>query len=76
MGASAADRLARDLRGLSCGRGEIPPGLGIRFVAVHRGLYDQSGFVGTGCADRAETMLRARGWRLLARDGPIATYAR
>jgi hypothetical protein len=72
----AADRLARELRGLSCGLGEIPVGLDIRFVAVHRGLYDQSGFFGAGCADRAETMLRARGWRLLARDGPIATYAR
>ncbi|HEY9457735.1 MAG TPA: hypothetical protein VIQ56_07515 [Gaiella sp.] len=72
----AADRLARELRGLSCGRGEIPAGLGIRFVAVHRGLYGQSGFFRAGCADRAEAMLRREGWRLLARDGPIATYAR
>jgi hypothetical protein len=72
----AADRLARRLRGLSCGRGAIPVELGVRFVTVHRGLYDQSGFFGTACADRAETMMRARGWRLLARDGPIATYAR
>jgi hypothetical protein len=72
----AADRLARALRGLSCGRGEIPPGLGIRFVAVHRGLYAQSGFFGAGCADRAEAMLRADGWTLLARDGPIATFGR
>jgi hypothetical protein len=72
----AADRLARRLRGLSCGRGEIPPELGIRFVAVHRGLYEQSGFFGPGCAARAEALLTARGWRLLTRDGPIATYAR
>ena len=72
----AADRLARELRPLSCGRGEIPAGLGVRFVAVHRGLYAQSGFFDAGCADRAEAMLRARGWQLLARDGPIATYAR
>jgi hypothetical protein len=72
----AADRLARALRGLSCGRGEIPAGLGIRLVAVHRGLYEQSGFFGAGCPDRAEAMLRADGWRILARDGPIATYAR
>ena len=68
--------LARELRPLSCGRGSIPADLGIRFVVVHRGLYAQSGFFGTGCADRAEAMLRAGGWRLLARDGPIATYAR
>ena len=72
----AADRLARELRGLSCGRGEIPRELGIRFVAVHRGLYEQSGFFGAACADGAEEMLRATGWRLLARDGPIASYVR
>ena len=31
---------------------------------------------GRMCPERAEAMLRADGWRLLARDGPIATYAR
>jgi hypothetical protein len=72
----AAERLARELRGLSCGRGEVPARLGIRFVAVHRGLYAQSGFFAPDCADRAEAMLRADGWRLLARDGPIASYTR
>jgi hypothetical protein len=72
----AADRLARELRGLSCGRGTIPAGLGIRFVTVHRGLYEQSGFFAADCADLAEAMLRAGGWRLLAREGPIATYGR
>jgi hypothetical protein len=68
--------LARELRPLSCGRGTVPGGLGIRFVAVHRGLYAQSGFFAPGCADRAEAMLRASGWRLLAREGPIAAYRR
>ncbi len=68
--------LARELRPLSCGRGTVPAGLGIRFVAVHRGLYAQSGFFGPGCAERAEAMLRASGWRLLARDGQIATFVR
>jgi len=68
--------LARELRPLSCGRGTIPDDLGIRFVAIHRGLYEQSGFFAAGCADRAEAMLRASGWHLLARDGEIATYAR
>jgi hypothetical protein len=57
----AADRLARELRDLSCGRGEIPDDLGVRFVTVHRGLYGQSGFFGAGCAARAEAMLRAGG---------------
>jgi hypothetical protein len=68
--------LARELRPLSCGRGTVPGGLGIRFVAVHRGLYAQSGFFAPGCADRAEAMLRSSGWHLLARQGPIAAYRR
>jgi hypothetical protein len=72
----AADRLARALRPLSCGRGEIPADLGIRFVTVHRGLYAQSGFFGPDCAAEAEAMLQAQGWRLLARDGQIASYVR
>jgi hypothetical protein len=72
----AADRLARRLRGVSCGRGEIPTSLGIRYVAVHRGLYAQSGFFGASCPEGAEAALRRAGWRLLARDGPIATYER
>ena len=72
----AADRLARRLRGLSCGRGSVPLDLGIRFVTVHRGLYDQSGFFGRTCPGRAEAALIESGWRLVVRDGPIATYAR
>lgn len=72
----AANRLARELRGVSCGRRPIPASLGIRFVAVHRGLYEQSGFFAADCPERAEVALRADGWRLLASDGPIATYAR
>ena len=68
--------LARELRPLSCGRGTIPADLGIRFVAVHRSLYGQSGFFAAGCAEQAEAMLQAHGWRLLARDGPISTYTR
>jgi len=72
----AADRLARRLRGLSCGRGSVPAGLGVRFVVLHRSLYAQSGFFGSGCAERAEAMLQADGWRLLARNGQIASYGR
>ena len=68
--------LARELRPLSCGSGTVPADLGIRFVAVHRGLYAQSAFFAAGCPDRAEAMLRASGWHLLARDGAISTYAR
>jgi len=72
----AADRLARELRGLSCGRGSVPPALGIRYVAVHRGLYRQSGFFGDACPERAEAALRSAGWRLVARDGPISAFER
>jgi hypothetical protein len=71
-----ATRVARELRGFSCGRGEVPRALGIRYVTVHRGLYAQSGFFGRTCPAQAEIALRAAGWRLLARDGPIATFER
>jgi len=72
----AADRLARALRPLSCGRGHVPAGLGFRYVVVHRGLYGQSGFFAPGCAELAEQALRRDGWRLLARDGPISSWER
>ena len=72
----AADRLARDLRSLSCGRGKVPAELGIRYVVVHRGLYGQSGFFAPGCAGQAEQALRRDGWRLLTRDGQISSWER
>ncbi len=68
--------LARELRPLSCGRGTIPDDLGIQFVAVHRGLYEQSGFFAPGCAARAERALAADGWRALAGDGTITVFTR
>lgn len=72
----SAEVLARDLRGLSCGRGVIPPSLGVRFVVVHRGLYRQSRWFGSTCADDAEAALQAQRWTLLARDGPISSWRR
>ncbi len=68
-----ADRVARQLRPLSCGRGEIPAR--VAYIAVHRALYRQSRYFGADCPDRAEAMLRERGWRLLERDGEVAVYA-
>ena len=68
--------LARELRPLSCGRGTVPDDLGIRFVAVHRALYAQSGFFAPVCAERAESALVADGWRRLADDGPITVFTR
>ncbi len=70
----ASELLARRLRGLSCGYGSLPPGLGIRFVAVHRGLYRQSEWFAPGCADRAEASLRRDGWQLLGREGPVSMW--
>ena len=72
----AAALLARDLRSVSCGRGEVPQSLGVRFVVVHRGVYRQSGWFAPGCADAAEAALRARGWTLLARDGALSSWER
>ena len=72
----AAALLARDLRSMSCGRGEMPRSLGVRFVVVHRGVYRQSGWFAPGCADAAETALRAQGWTLLARDGALSSWER
>ncbi len=74
--ARAAERVARRLRGLSCGYGTPPESLGVDFIALHRGLYRQSGWFAPGCADRAESALRRDGWHLLARDGVISTWRR
>ena len=74
VGPTEADRLARRLRPLSCGRGMVSAA--IAFVAVHRGLYEQSAYFGPDCTDRAEAALRRSGWRLLERDGAVAVYER
>lgn len=72
----AADRLARDLRGVSCGRGTVPAELGVRYVAVHRGLYRQSRFFAPACADAAERALRRHGWTRLAGGAAISVWRR
>lgn len=72
--ARASELLARRLRGLSCGYGSLPGRLGVRFVAVHRGLYRQSGWFAPECADRAEAALRREGWQLLGRQGEISMW--
>ncbi len=72
---TASAVLARRLRGVSCGVGSLPYELlGVRFVAVHRALYEQSGWFAPGCADRAEAALQLEGWKLLGRDGKISSW--
>ena len=50
--------------------------LGVRHIAVHGGLYRASPLVAPACRARAEAGLRRHGWRRVARDGPVALYAR
>lgn len=69
----AADTWARAHGGLSCGRGVVPTG--IEWVAIHRGMYAQSGTFSADCADRAKAALTAHGWRFIKSDGAIALYA-
>ena len=64
----AADRLARGCGRSPAGRGRRRrrfADLGIRYVAVHRGLYEQSAYVGAVCVPRAERALEAHGFRRL-----------
>ena len=68
----AAAAWARANRDLSCGTGRIPGG--IDWVAVHRGVYRQSGFFAANCPDRAEAALRAAGWRETGRDAVITMW--
>jgi hypothetical protein len=73
----AADRVARTLRPLNCGRWNVPRAallrrLGVRTVAVWRELYGARDPV--VCAAIAERELREHDWRLLRRDGPVALY--
>jgi hypothetical protein len=70
----AADRWARRNRSLSCGAGLVEEG--VRFVAVHRGVYRQSSFFAASCRTRAEESLSAQGFGQIARDGPIVVYER
>ena len=68
----AAAAWAKQHRELSCGVGRIPGG--IEWIAVHRGVYRQSGFFAADCPSRAEAALRAAGWREVARDAVITMW--
>jgi hypothetical protein len=68
-----ADEVARALRPLTCGtlQRQLLADLGVRYVAIHRGLYDA---FAKRCAARAAAALRAGGFRPLAADGPVTIY--
>ena len=72
----AADSLARRLRPLTCGRWtpelrRLLARLGVRYIAVHAGLYR---LARPRCAASARRALRAHGYRPLASDGAIAIF--
>jgi hypothetical protein len=74
----SADVTARELRPLNCGeapRNGALDSLGIRYVAVHRGLYLASG-IDPDCRAAAEAALRRRGFRPLASDGAVTVFTR
>jgi hypothetical protein len=76
-----ADEVARALRPLNRGdwSGAAPAllrSLGVRFVAVHAGIYRQLSGLGPSAEARARTALAAHGWRLLGTDGAVSLYGR
>ena len=67
-----AFRTARRLRPLTCGTwSREVTRLGIRYVAVHDGLYEQ---FYPRCLGRAQAALRGHGFRLLAREGQVKVW--
>ena len=73
-----ADVAARELKPLSCGedpKNDALDRLGVRYVAVHRGLY-RAARLDPACEAAATRKLRRLGFRTLATDGPVGVYAR
>lgn len=73
----AADRLARRLRALNCGRAHddaLLRGLGVRYVAVHKPLFAHTTLVPASCQAKAERGLRRLGLRRLVSGGPIEVW--
>jgi hypothetical protein len=74
-----ADQTARRLQWLNTGdwshdgQGRLRE-LGVRFVAVHDGIYEQVKRLGPEAGVQAKRGLVRNGWRLLSRDGVISIY--
>ena len=74
----AADRVARGLRALNCGRARdvnLLRGLGVRYVAVHKPLFAHTTLVPPSCRAKAELGLRRLGLRRLASGGAIEIWS-
>lgn len=73
-----ADRLARRLRALNCGRMRDPRlllELGVRYVTVHRALYENTPLIVRACRAKAETQLGALGFHRIASGGPVELWS-
>lgn len=75
-----ADRTARRLRPLNCGDWSAHPReldkLGVRYVAVHEGLFEGDVPLKPGCLQPAIRGLLQHGWRPLASGGDIEMFVR
>ena len=76
----SADDTARRLRPLNCGDWSIHPTaldrLGVRYVAVHTGLFAGTCPIKPGCLQPAVRGLLKHGYRLIARGGDIRMYVK
>jgi hypothetical protein len=74
----AADRVARRLRALNCGRARdaaLLRGLRVRYVAVHKPLFAHTTLVPPSCRAKAERGLRRLGLRRLVSGGAIEIWS-
>jgi hypothetical protein len=76
----SADDAARRLRPLNCGDWSLHPRaldrLGVRYVAVHRGLFEGDVPLKPGCLRPAVRGLLRHGWKPLATGGDIEMFVR
>jgi hypothetical protein len=74
----SADDTARRLRPLTCGDWSVHPRaldrLGVRYVAVHHGLFEGDVPVKPGCLQPAVQGLLDHGWRPLAVGGDVQMF--
>ncbi len=77
LGPDETDALARRLAPLSCGDWPAAAlaGLGVRYVAVHGGLYRTAAAPGPAAEWFAWRALRAHGFGPIARAGPVTVFA-